>query len=71
MALKSFASFFKGKKSKQALEQELFSLENQSGMIKHPIEMKRWVDAYVSALTEYENQFGKWNYINWWKWAKN
>lgn len=69
--LLNFTSFFKGKKSKQALEQELFSLENQDGLIKTPEEALSWLTQYVAVKKEYESQYGKWSIDNWKKWAKN
>jgi hypothetical protein len=67
---KTFESKHKGRKSKEVLEQELFSLENQLGMIKTPKEKLNFARVYGNTLKEYESRFGEWDIGNWENWAK-
>lgn len=61
-----------GIKSKQVLEQELWSLFNRSGSIMTTKENQKWVSDVTQRLTEYKLRFGDRNWLaDWNKWAKS
>jgi len=66
-----YSSHFKGKKTKQALEQEIFSLWNAKDFAKSKTEEASWVKAWTSAIAEYTARFGLDPLKEWRKWAKN
>lgn len=68
---RSFDSVFKGTKSKQVLEQEIWSLENASGSIMTETEAKNWFKNYVKSSGEYAARFGLDALREWKKWAKS
>ena len=71
---RSFDSVFKGTKSKEVLEQEIWSLVNSANSIMTTSERANWYKNYSIAIVEYSARFG----INiledildeWSKWAK-
>lgn len=66
-----FASKHSGAKSKEVLEQELFSLLNSKRSIKTATEKKQWEDAWKKSHDEYSKRFPNKDPIEEWKkWAK-
>ena len=55
---RSFDSIFKGTKSKEVLEQELWSLVNAAGSIMTQAERANWYKNYSIAIVEYSARFG-------------
>ena len=67
----SFTSSHKGVKSKQVLEQELFSLWNRSGQAMSSAERANWQKAWVNTLNEYMLRFPAKEWMSEWrKWVK-
>lgn len=66
-----YSSHFKGKKSKEVLEQEIFSLWNAKDFAKSKTEEASWLKAWGSTLGEYTVRFGGLDPLKEWrKWAK-
>ena len=66
-----FKSEHKGSKSKEVLEQELFSLLTSKGSIKTDKERSQWLDAWSKTHEEYRKRFPDLDWKNEWdKWAK-
>lgn len=63
----TFKAKHTGGKSKEALAQELWSLENQSGMIKTKKEQANYNKHLQAAKDEWEKRYGTEDYIAYWK----
>jgi len=68
---RSFDSLFKGTKSKEVLEQEIWSLENASDSIMTEKEAQNWAKNYAKSSGEYAARFGLDALKEWRKWAKD
>lgn len=67
---RNFDSIHKGTKSKEVLEQEIWSLTNSADSIMTESEATNWAKNYAKSVGEYAVRFGLDPLKEWRKWAK-